>query len=134
MKTLFTSLLLIAASCSFGQYFQSLDTIKAPANLENIYSRPIYSDSLVSSFVIFIKKEVKAHKHIAHSEHVYILEGKGDMTVGNKTLEVKKGDMVFIPKNTMHSLKVLSSSPVKVLSVQSPFFDGKDRVMIEENK
>jgi hypothetical protein len=32
---------------------------------------------------------------------------------------------------TPHSLKVTSVSAVKVLSIQSPKFDGKDRIFIE---
>lgn len=116
---------------SKAQNYQYLDTIKAPADFENIYSRPLYTDSLASSFVIFIKKEVKAHKHITHTEHVYILEGDGEMTLGDKKFKVKKGDVVFIPKNTPHSLKNTSAIPVKVVSLQSPMFDGKDRVFIE---
>jgi mannose-6-phosphate isomerase-like protein (cupin superfamily) len=116
---------------TFAQTFQSADTVKAPASYENIYSRPLYSDSLASSFVIFVKKEVKAHKHVSHTEHVYVLEGEGEMTLGEKKFKVKKGDAVFIPKNTSHSLKTTSSQPVKVISLQSPYFDGKDRVFIE---
>lgn len=126
--TLSISILLVAAK---AQSYQSLDTIKAPANLENIYAHPLYSDSLVSSFVIFIKKEVKTHKHVTHTEHVYVLEGEGEMTLGDKKFKVKKGDVVFIPKNTPHSLKTTSTVPVKVVSIQAPLFDGKDRVFIE---
>jgi mannose-6-phosphate isomerase-like protein (cupin superfamily) len=116
---------------SYAQQFQSLDTVKPTGDYENIYSRPVYSDSLVSSFIIFVKKEVKAHKHMTHTEHVYILEGEGEMVLGNKKFMVKKGDMVFIPKNTVHSLKVISTSPMKVLSIQAPHFDGKDRVFTD---
>lgn len=131
MKKLVTGFLLLASGWCTAQNFQSLDTIKAPGGFESIYMRPVYSDSLVSSFVIFIRKEVKAHKHVTHTEHVYVLEGKGEMTLGNKAFEVKKGDMIFIPKNTVHSLKVSSDIPVKVLSVQAPHFDGKDRIFVE---
>lgn len=110
---------------------QSLDTINAPSNYDNIYSRTIASDSLSSSFVIFIKKEVKKHKHATHTENVYILDGEGEMLLGDKTFKVKKGDIIFIPMNTVHSLKVTSSIPVKVLSVQSPRFDVKDRIFVD---
>lgn len=111
--------------------YQSLDTIKAPKEFENVFSKPIASDSLSSSFVIFIKKEVKKHKHVTHTENVYILDGEGEMTLGDKNFKIKKGDVIFIPKNTPHSLKVTSVLPVKVLSIQSPYFDGKDRIIIE---
>ncbi|HEY0029325.1 MAG TPA: cupin domain-containing protein [Bacteroidia bacterium] len=129
MKHLFLLFFLLPLFASAQN--QSLDTIKAPAVYDNIYSRAIASDSLSSSFVIFIKKEVKKHKHVSHTEHVYILDGEGEMLLGDKTIKVKKGDMIFIPKNTVHSLKVTSVFPVKVLSVQSPNFDGKDRIFID---
>lgn len=116
---------------AFCQNIQSLDTIKPVGEYENIYTRLLYSDSLASSFVIFVKKEVKHHKHVTHTEHVYILEGEGEMQVGGQTMKVKKGDIIAIPQNMPHSLKVTSAIPVKVLSVQAPFFDGKDRVMVE---
>lgn len=132
MKTITTFCLLFFSAVGFSQNHQSLDTIKPPANLENVYSKPIYSDSLVSSFVIFIKKEVKPHKHLSHAEHVYILDGEGEMMLGEKKFPVKKGDMIFISKGTVHSLKVSSATPVKVLSIQAPVFDGKDRVMTEQ--
>lgn len=131
MKKICILFLLLFPLLIKAQSNQSLDTITAPAVYENIYMRTIASDSLVSSFILFIKKEVKKHKHIFHSEHVYILDGEGEMVLGNKTFKVKKGDMVFIPKNTAHSLKVTSTTPVKVLSVQAPIFDGKDRMLVE---
>ena len=129
MKYILSFLLALGTISSFCQNYQSLDSVKAYGDYENIYLRKGYSDSLVSSFVIYIKKEVKEHKHATHSEHVYILDGTGEMTLDKKTFSVKKGDMIFIPKNTFHSLKVTSATPVKVLSVQAPLFDGKDRVM-----
>jgi mannose-6-phosphate isomerase-like protein (cupin superfamily) len=125
------SLFTLSLTVSKAQTYQSLDTIKAPADLDNIYSQPLYSDSLTSSFLIFIKKEVKLHKHVTHTEHVYVLEGEGEMMLGDKKIKVKKGDVVFMPKNTAHSLKTTSTIPVKVVSIQAPVFDGKDRIFIQ---
>jgi mannose-6-phosphate isomerase-like protein (cupin superfamily) len=114
-----------------AQNLQHTDTIQPHAEFENIYVRNLYSDSLVSSFVIFIKKEVKAHKHLEHSEHVYVLEGEGDLLLGDEQRKISKGDIIFIPKNTVHSLKVTSENPVKIISIQAPYFDGSDRILIE---
>jgi len=114
-----------------AQTYQSLDTIKAPSIYENIYLRPLYSDSLVSSFVIFVKKEVKTHKHALHSESIYILEGEGSMLIGKEKKKIKKGDFIFVPKGTIHALAVTSAEPVKVISIQAPYFDGTDRIPVE---
>jgi len=107
---------------------QSIDTISAPAALDNIYNRPLYSDSLTSSFVIFIKKEVKEHKHVAHAEHIIVMDGEAVMKLDGKSFKIKKGDIVFIPKNTWHYVKTTSKIPLKVVSIQAPNFDGKDRI------
>ena len=134
MKKFFFLIFCTATLFCKAQTSQPLDTVKAYGNYENIYLRKLYSDSLVSSFVIFIKKEVKAHRHVYHTEQVVILDGEGEMLIGDKKSSVRKGDILFIPKGTLHSLKVLSPTPMKVLSIQAPFFDGKDRVMAEEPK
>jgi mannose-6-phosphate isomerase-like protein (cupin superfamily) len=99
--------------------------------VSELYNKALFGDSLASSFVIVIKKEVKHHKHIHHSEHVVVLEGSGQMTLGNKGFAIKKGDVIFIPKNTIHSVISMGETPLKVLSIQSPKFDGKDRVFID---
>ena len=107
------------------------DSIGAKTVSDNVYNKALFADSLASSFVIVIKKEVKLHKHLQHSEHVVVLEGSGQMTLGNKGFGIKKGDVIFIPKNTIHSVISTGEQPLKVLSIQSPKFDGKDRIFID---
>lgn len=117
---------------SKSQVYINTDTIGVNSKTENIYNKPLFSDSLCSSFCIVIKKEVKAHKHIYHSEQVQVLEGEGLMRLGDKTFNIKKNDVVFIPKNTVHSVKSTGKIPLKVISLQAPFFNGSDRVFVEE--
>jgi mannose-6-phosphate isomerase-like protein (cupin superfamily) len=108
------------------------DTIGLHSQSENVYSKFAFGDSLSSSFCLSIKKEVKKHKHATHSEHVWVIDGEGMMTVGNQTFTIRKGDLVFIPKNTVHSVRRISTKDVlRVISIQSPMFDGSDRIMIE---
>jgi len=110
----------------------STDTIGNKSATENIYNKVLFGDSLASSFCIVIKKEVKSHKHLNHSEHVIVVEGEAIMHLGDKTFTIKKGDVIFIPKNTIHSVKNTGKQPLKVLSIQAPRFDGTDRIMIEQ--
>jgi mannose-6-phosphate isomerase-like protein (cupin superfamily) len=124
---LLTILLLYSIAVS-GQRM-NVDTIGTKSSFEHIYNQKLFSDSLASSFIILIKDEVKDHKHAFHSEHVCILEGRAQMTLGDSTFAISKNDVIFIPKDTWHSVKVLSKEPLKILSVQAPYFDGKDRIM-----
>lgn len=132
MKRFFSFLLFLLPGLAFAQNQLSTDTISAPATTENVYSKPLYSDSLSSSFLIIVKHDVKLHKHEFHSEQVYVISGEADMMLGDKIIHIKAGDMVFIPKGTPHSAKVTSAEPLKIISVQAPYFDGKDRVIIEK--
>ncbi|MDN4165682.1 cupin domain-containing protein [Cytophagales bacterium LB-30] len=128
---LFFGLLWASSLDSLAQQFQNLGRVQAPANFENIHVQPLFQDSLSSGFVIFIKKEVKLHLHEHHTESVYILEGYGEMIVENTLLNVKAGDYIFLPKNTPHAVYVKSEIPLKVLSIQSPRFDGSDRIWLD---
>jgi mannose-6-phosphate isomerase-like protein (cupin superfamily) len=94
-------------------------------------SQNLFNDTLVSSTLIYISKEVKLHKHLEHAEHVLVLEGEGEMRLGTEVFTIKKDDLIFIPKNTPHAVKTISAIPLKVLSIQAPLFDGKDRVVLE---
>jgi mannose-6-phosphate isomerase-like protein (cupin superfamily) len=114
---------------SFSQKI-STDTLLVKSYEKPVTSDLIYSDSLVSSFVLSIKDEVKTHKHVHHTEQVFVLSGIAMMTLSGRTFEVKEGDMIIIPKGEIHSVKVITS-PLRVISVQAPNFDGKDRIFVE---
>lgn len=109
------------------------DTIGLKTVSDNLYNKPLFSDSLASSFIILIKQEVKAHRHLNHAEHVIVLSGQAQMKLGDKQFAIKKGDVIFIPKNTLHAVKTTGPEPLKVLSLQAPYFDGKDRIFAEDN-
>lgn len=127
-KWLFTSVLLLVIKWGYPQQHINTDTIRFNKTEETLLNRPLFGDSLCSSFCIIIRKEVKLHKHLHHSEHILVQEGEALMTLGDKQFRIKKGDVVFIPENTYHSVNVTSEIPLKVISIQAPFFDGKDRV------
>lgn len=126
-----TALLSLVVSIGDAQSKQEILTSIPSENYENIHVLKLDSDKHSSSFLIWIKKEVKAHKHEKHSEAIYILEGEGNMRLGEKEFMVKAGDYIFVPEGTVHSVKVTSGIPMKVLSVQAPEFLGNDRIFVD---
>ena len=134
MKLLLSLVLCLALHSLSAQHLPDLKNIQPHDTFSNILVRKLYSDSLSSSFLIWVKKEVPLHKHMLHSEHVYIIEGKGMMTLGDSSFLIKTGDMVFIPKGTPHDFRTTSKRPAKILSVQSPHFDGSDRVPLKRKE
>ncbi len=59
-------------------------------------------------------KKIEAHID-PYEEIYYILEGKGEMLVGDSTKEVKKGDAIFIPQGDVHAL--FNNHPENRLSI-----------------
>ena len=106
----------------------SIYNIKPTKDYKNIYVKKISSDSLSSAFIIWIKRKVKLHKHIFHTENVYILNGRGKFQLNDSIFNVRFGDLINIPKNTWHGVVINSKKPMKVISIQSPEFFGYDRV------
>ncbi|MDG1331816.1 MAG: cupin domain-containing protein [Crocinitomicaceae bacterium] len=128
---LFLSFFLISAAC-FSQDVRSLKKMKPADDFDNIHVEKISEDSLQSSFVIWVKSGVKQHFHAEHTENLYVISGKATMTLADSTFTIRKGDHLTIPMGTPHSVtKVFGRKPLQVLSVQSPLFDGSDRVFIE---
>lgn len=62
-----------------------------------VHVAPLYSDSTCSSFLICIETEVRPHLHRFHTEHVYVLDGEGNMHLGELERTVRAGDVIVIP-------------------------------------
>lgn len=131
-----TALTLIAAIwITTGLYAQdkvNVNELKPSEDYDNIHVQKINNAEDATSFVIWVKKNVRLHKHEAHTENLYVIEGEGKMTVGDTTFMIKAGDYFQIPINTPHAVVVLSKKPLKVISVQAPEFKGKDRIFIDQ--
>lgn len=130
MKILNLILLMFLINHSNAQEFVSSTDRIEPTNedYDNISITKLSTNSDATTFAIWIKKKVKIHKHINHTEHVYIKQGKGKFQLADSLYNVKTGDLIIVPKNTWHGVIVESRNPMKVISIQSPEFFGKDRV------
>lgn len=103
-----------------------------PAEFDNVHVERIHSDERSSTFIIWVKKEVKPHKHAHHTETIVVLEGKAEMHIGEEKRVIRKGDVLMIPAGTPHSVYTISKQALKVVSVQAPEFKGEDRIWIEQ--
>ena len=63
----------------------------------------------------------RVHSH-EQEQMYYILEGEGEMTVGNETKEVQKDDSIFFQSKTSHGLKNTGNTILRYLSAASPSF------------
>lgn len=124
-------LILIPFYFKSQEIISSVNEIYPDKEFENIHVKKISSDSSSSTFAIWIKQKVKLHKHVYHTENVLIDEGFGEFQINDSVYKVTAGDFIIIPKNTWHGVIVNSKSTMKVISVQSPEYFGKDRIFKE---
>lgn len=124
-------LILIPFYFKSQEIIASINEIYPDKEFENIHVKKISSDSSSSTFAIWIKQKVKLHKHVYHTENVLIDEGFGEFQLNDSIYKVSAGDLIVIPKNTWHGVIVNSKSTMKVISVQSPEYFGKDRIFKE---
>ena len=129
MKSYFFIAFLMFSSIYHGQEkVMKINQIKPSIEFENINVKKISSNSSSSTFAIWIKKKVKVHKHINHTENILIQSGYGQFQLNDSIHNVSTGDLIVVPKNTWHGVIIDSGEPMKVISIQSPEFFGNDRI------
>lgn len=112
-------------------YHAAATAVQPDNPFENVWVHKLFSDAHATGFVIWVKEGVPLHRHDHHSETVAVLEGKGTMRLGDEQFRITKGDVIFIPEGSPHSVLV-QGKVLKVLSIQAPAFDGTDRVPLED--
>lgn len=130
--TLLAALTFVMISTALrAQTALSSTALECPPGEGSVRSRTLSSDSLSTSFLLCIHGGVKPHLHAHHTEHVHVLEGSGTMLLGDSIFAISPGAFIAIPRGTPHAVRVSGDVPLRVISVQAPFFDGSDRVAVD---
>ena len=49
-------------------------------------------------------RKMRIHKHLNNDELIFIHKGEGTLTLAEQLIEVRTGDVVFVPRGTWHGL------------------------------
>lgn len=112
------------------RYFQNLDDIVASLEAdESTKNDPIKrtfvvdGEHLTANVGIVRDSGNALHTQEDHDEVLVIIEGGVDFRVGEEVREVKEGDLVFIPRGTLHGPILDEGQSFAALSVFAPHFD-----------
>ncbi len=77
-----------------------------------------------ADFSVFVStvglRGVPLHRHHRADEAFYVLEGVLDVVVGDRTERCTAGTFVFVPRGTVHAVRVIGTEPGKVLVAYLP--------------
>ena len=85
---------------------------------------PIQIDEFSMGFVVLEPNggQVPWHNHV-QEEIYFIVEGEGEMCLGEERQTISTGQIVFIPSNVFHQLTNTSDSPMMMVYAYGPAGD-----------
>jgi quercetin dioxygenase-like cupin family protein len=111
-------------------YFKNLDQIAESLEVDqSTRGDPIKrtfvidGEHLTANVAIVRDTGNSLHTQKHHDEVLVIIEGGVEFRVGEEVKEVKRGDLVFIPRDTLHGPIVKEDQSFAALSVFGPLFD-----------
>lgn len=99
---------------------------------ENIKVTPLFKNQDSSHFIIQIRDREKPHIHETHDLTVIVKRGQGVLYLGKDKLPMRRGDIAFIPKGVPHYFVNEDSKPSIAYAIFTPFYDGKDMRLVDE--
>jgi mannose-6-phosphate isomerase-like protein (cupin superfamily) len=65
-------------------------------------------------------RKIRVHKHLENDEVVFIQSGAGIFTLGEKTIDVKTGTVVFVPRGVWHGLENSGTENIRMVFLYTP--------------
>jgi mannose-6-phosphate isomerase-like protein (cupin superfamily) len=109
--------------------YEALRSLEAdPATVHDPIKRTFICDGQYVSANLTLLEDTGDALHVQpnHDELVLIVEGECGFRVGNEVTRVKAGDLIFIPRDTLHG-PILDNGRVAALSIFAPFFDRSQK-------
>ncbi len=84
---------------------------------------------------IFVKAgaalSLQSHQH--RSEHWVVVQGTAEVTIGDKVMQLKEGQSVFVPLGARHRLANNEKIPLQIIEVQIGSYLGEDDIIRYED-
>jgi mannose-6-phosphate isomerase-like protein (cupin superfamily) len=86
-------------------------------------------DLSVAESLVEPGRDTALHRHPRSQEIYYILEGEGEMRLGDQTFNVKQHDAILIPAGVSHSVKNEGNTGLRMLCICSPPYSHEDTLL-----
>lgn len=65
-------------------------------------------------------RKMRIHKHLHNDELIFIHKGEGTLTLDDESIQVKAGDIAFVPRGTWHGLDNTGTENLSMVFQYSP--------------
>ena len=115
-----------------GAYAASRETDERPWGSYVVLDEAV--DHKVKRIVVLPHKRLSLQVHRHRSEHWFVVEGNGVVTVGDATVQVGTGDSVDVPIGTPHRIENVGEYELVFIEVQhGESFAEDDIVRLEDD-
>lgn len=138
LSLILLSLLLIGCTAAPSPRGRVITTLPEPINplwtpdeLEKtIAVRRLRATSEVSVSLIRLAGAEQPHMHKDHDLVVVMLSGAARLHLGNRTVDVRPGDVMEIPRGVVHWAENTGPEASEVYAIFSPPYDGRDNLPV----
>lgn len=100
---------------------------------ENIKVTPLFKNADSSHYIIQINDKERPHIHDSHDLTIIMKKGEGTLHLEDEKLEMKQGDVAFIPRGKAHWFENEHKRCAAISYVIfTPSYDGKDKRLAGE--
>ena len=100
-----------------------------PALGQNSKTRTLFRSPRLSAHATAGRGSIAAHYHADHEETVYVIAGHARLRLGDEWHDLKRGDLIHIPRGMVHQVEMEES--VSAISLFAPPYFGEDRIFVE---
>jgi mannose-6-phosphate isomerase len=88
----------------------------------------------VKSIHVLPGKRLSYQRHQKRSEHWYVTDGTGEVTLDGKVIKVSRGSIITVPQGCAHRMSNTGESELIFIEVQTgSYFDEDDIERIEDD-
>mgnify|MGYP002654374023 FL=1 len=82
----------------------------------------------VKSIHVLPGKRLSYQRHQKRSEHWYVTDGNGEVTLDGKVEQVSRGSIIQVPQGSLHRISNTGSSELIFIEVQTGTYFGEDDI------
>lgn len=118
-----------------SSYADTAPYVTKDGSLVRELMHPSHHDNCAQSFaeaVVPVGGETALHRHRASEELYHVTGGRGLMTLGAETFEVRRGDTVCIAPGMPHRVRNIGSEPLVILCACAPAYSHDDTELLAD--